>query len=67
MQAALWMFEGQGRLAAGQNAARWGSRLLARDGKISWLPGALGGWTATRDFPAPPATEFSPVVGRAAG
>jgi L-lactate dehydrogenase complex protein LldF len=58
MQAALWMFEAPGRLAAGQSAARLGSQLLARDGKVSWLPGALGGWTATRDFPEPPAQSF---------
>ena len=58
MRAALWMFEGQGRLAAGQAAARFGARLLSRDGQVSWLPGKLGGWTATRDFPAPPAQSF---------
>ena len=58
MKAALWMFEGEGRLGMAQDAARLGSRLLAHDHEISWLPGALGGWTAARDMPAPPAESF---------
>ena len=58
MQAALWMFEGEGRLAAMQALARVCGHLLAKDGVISHLPGPLGRWTSVRDFPAPPEESF---------
>ena len=58
MKAALWMFEGEGRLAMAQGAARLGARMVAHDGEISWLPGALGGWTSARDMPAPADESF---------
>jgi L-lactate dehydrogenase complex protein LldF len=35
------------------------TRFLARDGWISRLPGPLGGWTQSRDFPAIPAKSFT--------
>ncbi len=31
---------------------------LAHNGVITWLPGMLGGWTATRDMPALPRQSF---------
>jgi L-lactate dehydrogenase complex protein LldF len=35
------------------------TRLLAREGWIRRLPGPLGGWTQSRDFPAMPAKSFT--------
>jgi L-lactate dehydrogenase complex protein LldF len=58
MQAVLWLFGGQNRLRIAQHLGRLGQRLLAHDGVISRLPGPLGAWTDTRDFPALPAQSF---------
>ncbi|MDQ2814168.1 MAG: lactate utilization protein [Actinomycetota bacterium] len=45
-------------LAAAQRAAARGSKLVARRGVIRRLPPPLGGWTQTRDAPAPPPESF---------
>ena len=58
MQAALWAFKGDGRLGMAQSAGRMAQRLVAKDGMIPSLPGILGGWTHTRDFPALPKQSF---------
>jgi L-lactate dehydrogenase complex protein LldF len=58
MQAALWVFGGAGRLEMAQSAARIGQKLVVRDGTISALPGALAGWTLSRDFPPVAAESF---------
>ena len=58
MRAALWMFGGNGRMAAAQSLARAGQKLFARDGMIEKLPGQLKGWTQARDFPALPQQSF---------
>jgi L-lactate dehydrogenase complex protein LldF len=46
------LFRAAGRLAAAV------TRLAARDGWIRALPGPLGGWTQSRDFPAMAAESF---------
>ena len=46
------------RYEAAQKLARAGQLPLARGGKISRLPGELGGWTAARDLPAIPSQSF---------
>jgi len=59
MQAVLWLFGGQNRMAMAQHLGRLGQRMLGvEDGMISRLPGPLSGWTDTRDFPALPAQSF---------
>ncbi len=47
------------RYELAQRAARVGSFPLSKNGRIErQLPGALAGWTAVRDLPAPPAESF---------
>ena len=58
MQAILWLFGGQNRMRLAQALGRTAQRALAHDGVISRLPGPLGAWTDTRDFPALPAQSF---------
>ena len=58
MGAALRMFENPALLALAQRGAHLAGRALGRDGRINWLPFGLGGWTASRDMPAPPAESF---------
>jgi L-lactate dehydrogenase complex protein LldF len=47
-----WTYELASRLA------RLARPILARGGRLTWLPGLLGGWTRYRDFPAPAAQTF---------
>ncbi|MHA6765377.1 lactate utilization protein B [Streptacidiphilus sp. PAMC 29251] len=61
MRAAAGVLATPGRLATAQKAARLGSHLLARKGRIGrlrMLPGPLSGWSATRDTPQPPPETF---------
>ena len=60
MRAAGMVLAQPARLRAAQRAARFGGRLLARDGRIGALPlpAPLNGWSATRDLPQPPAETF---------
>ncbi|MEY9967973.1 L-lactate dehydrogenase complex protein LldF [Streptacidiphilus sp. MAP12-16] len=58
MKAAGAILASPGRLAAAQKAARLGSRLVSRNGRIGPLPGPLHGWSDTRDTPQPPAESF---------
>ena len=55
MRAVARVFASRRRYEAAQRAARLGQGLFVRDGAITRLPGALGGWTAARDLrPLPP-------------
>jgi L-lactate dehydrogenase complex protein LldF len=45
-------------LAGAQRAMSGGSKLVARRGVIRRLPPPLGGWSQTRDAPAPPPESF---------
>jgi L-lactate dehydrogenase complex protein LldF len=59
MVAMARVFRSRRRYEAAQKLARMGGRPLARDGRIEHrLPGPLGGWTMSRDLPAPPAETF---------
>ena len=53
MKAAATVLASPKRLAAAQKLAALGGRLLARDGRIGFLPGPPARWTGTRDTPAP--------------
>jgi L-lactate dehydrogenase complex protein LldF len=52
------VFATRRRYEAAQKLARAGQLPVARGGKIRWLPGELGGWTAARDLPAAPRQSF---------
>jgi len=62
--------------AAAAQPRRWGLagralraalRPLARDGAVRWLPPPLGGWTSSRDFPAPPPAAWRDGPARTTG
>ncbi len=54
-----WMATRPGMFRFAGRAGGVMTRLLARNGWISRLPGPLGGWTKSRDFPAMPAKSFT--------
>ncbi len=58
MQALARVFADRRLYEAAQRAGRLGQRPLIRRGKISRLPGPLGGWTAMRDLPPVPRQSF---------
>jgi L-lactate dehydrogenase complex protein LldF len=60
MEAMARIFAGRRRYEAAQKLARAGGRPLAhgRDRIEHRLPGALGGWTMSRDLPVPPRQTF---------
>jgi L-lactate dehydrogenase complex protein LldF len=57
MAALAWILREPHRYEAAQKMGSL-ARLLARDGKISRLPGPGAKWTAGRDAPVPPAESF---------
>lgn len=58
MRAASWAMADPGRFSLAIRLARMGQGPLVHEGKIRWLPGALGGWTVSRDAPALPKRSF---------
>ena len=58
LKAVAWAMADHRRFALAMRLARMGQGPLVRDGRIAWLPGALGGWTATRDAPPLPPRSF---------
>jgi L-lactate dehydrogenase complex protein LldF len=57
MKAASFAMRSPGRFALAERLMRLG-RLLARGGRIRWLPWPGSAWTTSRDLPAPPAETF---------
>lgn len=58
MRTVAWFMSDPGRFSLAIRLARLGQGPLVRDGKIHWLPGMLGGWTAARDAPSLPKKSF---------
>jgi L-lactate dehydrogenase complex protein LldF len=58
MKAMAWVFDDPARLEKAQKAARRGSRIVAKDGKIGRMPPPFSAWTDARDAPAMPAESF---------
>jgi len=58
MGAMAWVFGDAARFHFAQKLARLGQGPLVKDGKLSALPGLLGGWTDTRDLRAVPKESF---------
>ena len=57
MAALAWILREPHRYEVAQKAGSL-TRLLARNGRISRLPGPGARWTAGRDAPVPPAESF---------
>ena len=58
LKAVAWAMGDPGRFGLAIRLARLGQGPLVHDGKITWLPGMLGGWTAVRDAPSLPKRSF---------
>jgi L-lactate dehydrogenase complex protein LldF len=58
LKSMAWVFMDVKRYELAQKAARVGQIPLARNNKISSLPGMMAGWTNSRDLPAVPAQAF---------
>jgi len=58
MRALAGVFASRRRYEAAQRAGRLGQAPLVRDGVITRLPGALGGWTSARDLRPLPRQSF---------
>lgn len=53
-----WLMASSDRYRWAGRLAHWGSALLARGGRIRWLPPPLHRWTRSRDFPPFAARPF---------
>ncbi|MEZ0324427.1 MAG: LutB/LldF family L-lactate oxidation iron-sulfur protein [Fimbriimonas sp.] len=58
MKAMAWAMSDPGHFGLALTLARIGQGPLVHEGKIRWLPGMLGGWTAARDMPEVPRQSF---------
>jgi len=58
MNTMAWVMSDPKRFSIAIRLGRIGQGPLARDGKIHWLPGMLGGWTAARDLNPLPKQSF---------
>ncbi|RYG24888.1 lactate utilization protein [bacterium] len=58
LKAVAWAMGDEKRFALAMRLAKLGQGPLVHDGKIRWLPGLLGGWTASRDAPPLPKRSF---------
>ena len=58
LKAVAWAMGDEKRFALAIRLARLGQGPLVKEGKIRWLPGMLGGWTASRDAPTLPKRSF---------
>lgn len=58
MKGASWALSSGTRLKFLEKGLPAGRLLAGKDQRISWLPGIAGGWTSSRDIPAPPQSSF---------
>jgi len=58
MKAASWALSSGRNLGLVEKGLPLGRLAAGRDKKIKKLPGIAGGWTQSRDIPAPPAQSF---------
>ena len=58
MRAMARVFASRRLYEAAQRSGRFAQWPLVRDGRISRLPGPLGGWTAARDLSPVPQQSF---------
>jgi L-lactate dehydrogenase complex protein LldF len=58
MKVVAWAMSDPKRFELAIKLGRIGQGPLVKDGSIHWLPGMLGGWTASRNMPSLPKQSF---------